>query len=248
MTEEQTMERPTALITGSGARVGRAIAYELARHHFKLVLHYHQNRSGVEETLQVVKELGGEGVIIQADLGQQSHRERLINATQAYAPLLNLLVNNASLFEPHPFASIPLSAWREMHEVNLIAPYILAQGLLDELGKAEGLIVNLCDISAERPLRGYAHYTASKAGLVGLTKALAVELAPKVRCVGISPGQVAWPPDYTEEQKEKLLLRIPMKRSGEPTDVACLVRFMMLEATYLNGVIIPVDGGLSCRY
>ena len=241
-------QSPTALVTGAGARVGRAIAYELARHHFHVILHYHRNQKGVEETLHQVKVLGGSGTIVQADLSQHSPREHLIQQVKAHSTHLKVLVNNASLFEPQAFASLQLEDWRQMHEVNLVAPYVLAQGLLTELTTAQGVIVNLCDISADNPLKGYAHYTASKAGLVGLTKALAVELAPRIRSVGISPGQVAWPPEYTDQQKQKLLNRIPMKQSGTPEDVARLVRFIVNEGSYLNGVIIPVDGGLSCRY
>ena len=109
-------------------------------------------------------------------------------------------------------------------------------------------MVALCDIGADRPVPGYAHYSVSKAGLVMLVKALAVELAPQVRCVGVSPGQVAWPPDYPEDKRERLAQRIPMKRVGDPEDVATLVRFLALEGVYLNGVVVDVDGGLAARY
>ena len=237
-----------ALVTGAGARVGRAIALELARHGFYIIVHYHQNRVGAQETLEHVKAMGGAGQIAQANLGDEMQRQALISTTQQACPTLDVLVNNASLFEPKAFAELKLSDWQSMFEVNVVAPYILSQGLLPQLKANQGLIVNLCDIGAERPLKGYTHYSSSKAALVGLTRSLAVELAPHIRCIGISPGQVAWPPDFSEAQKSKIIQRIPMARSGSPEDIARLLRFVLLEGHYLNGAVIPVDGGLSCRY
>ena len=240
--------RKFALITGAGARVGRAIAVELAQSKFHLFLHYHQNHHGAEQTLDLVKKSGGTGEIFQADLGQVQECQTLTDKVKERSQTLHLLVNNASLFYPCAFSQLDLVAWQEMFAVNLQAPYLLSHYLLDCLKQDGGLIINLCDIGTKRPLKGYSHYTSSKAGLVGLTKSLAVELAPSVRCVGISPGQVAWPEDYTQTQRDQLSQRIPMKKGGTPEDVATLVRYITLEGHYLNGTIIPVDGGLSCRY
>jgi pteridine reductase len=106
----------------------------------------------------------------------------------------------------------------------------------------------MCDIGADRPVSGYTHYSVSKAGLMMLVKAMAVELAPKIRTMGISPGQVIWPENYSETLRNQLKQRIPMKDVGTPTDVATLVRFLAVEGKYLNGEIIAVDGGLQCRY
>lgn len=238
----------TALITGAGARVGRAIAIELATHGFDLALHYHQNEKGILETLHIIESMGRQAITLKADLGDSLSRQSMIDQTLLWSNHLDMLVNNASLFEARPFEALNEEEWRRMLEVNLTAPFLLSQGLLKPLKAAQGVIFNLCDIGAERPLRGYSHYSTSKSALIGLTRALAIELAPTVRCVGISPGQVAWPPSYTAEQRERLSARIPMKESGTPEDIARLIRFLALEGRYINGAIIPVDGGLSCRY
>jgi pteridine reductase len=111
-----------------------------------------------------------------------------------------------------------------------------------------GVVVHLCDIGGDRPVRGHVHYSVSKAGIAMLVKAMAVELAPAVRTVGIAPGQVAWPEHYSAEKRAALTRRIPLGRPGSPEDVAVLVRFLATEAHYLNGVIVPVDGGLAVRY
>ena len=243
-----SINKKTAVITGSGARVGRAIALELAQANFHLCLHYNHNETGAKETKTLVESYGGSAKLFQADLSLEVECQNLIEQIKNSINRLDLLVNNASLFAPLPFDQLDLKSWQDMFAVNLQAPFLLSQGLLSYLKQTEGLIINLCDIGAERPLKGYSHYSSSKSGLIGLTRALAVELAPTVRCVGISPGQVAWPPHYSSSQREKLAARIPMQKGGTPQDIATLVRFIALEAQYINGAIIPVDGGLSCRY
>jgi pteridine reductase len=183
----------------------------------------------------------------------------VVGAVHAHWSALHVLVNNASLFYPVPFGDIKDAEWERMLAVNLLAPFRLSRDLLGHLQAADGdavgapagqhgLVVHLCDIGADRPVSGHAHYSVSKAGLVMLVKAMAVELAPAVRTLGVSPGQVAWPPDYSEDKRARLARRIPLQRVGAPEDVATLVRFLALEAHYLNGIVMPVDGGLACRY
>jgi len=252
-------QRPRALVTGAGIRVGRAIACELAAHGFDLALHYRSSRGPVEEVAAACRAHGAEVSVHQADLASVEGCRALVSAVRGHWEALEVLVNNASAFTPVPFAEIRDAQWEAMLGVNLRAPFLLSQGLLDALraGVSErvgapegqhGLVVHLCDIGAERPVSGYAHYSVSKAGLVMLVKAMAVELAPAVRTVGISPGQVAWPEDYDDAKRARLRRRIPLQRVGEPSDIARLVRFVATEAHYLNGAIVPVDGGLSKRY
>lgn len=253
------MTRPRVLVTGAGIRVGRAIAIEFASRGFEVAVHYHRSREAAEAVVEECKAAGGDGFSVSADLGDRASVTRLVDAVRERWDSLHALVNNASAFDPVPFDAIDASSWDRMLQVNLGAPFFLSQGLLPLLraasaadlgGPAEqgGTVVHLCDIGADRPVSGYAHYSVSKAGLVMLVKAMAVELAPQVRTVGVSPGQVAWPESYSEELRESLRKRIPMHRVGDVEDVARLVRFLVMEAHYLNGAIIPVDGGLACRY
>ena len=239
---------PHALVTGASERVGRAVARELARAGAHLYLHYRSNRAGAEETLRLIETEGGSGELLCADLGSREALRELTAEVLGRTARLDVLVNNASRFEPAPFEELSEGAWDEMIEVNLTAPMLLTHALLPALKRAQGVVINLCDIGAERPLKGYTPYSVSKAGLVMLTRSLAVELAPEIRCVGISPGQVAWPPTMPQAERDMLTRRIPMKRCGEPEDVARLARFVWREGGYLNGAVIPVDGGLSCRY
>jgi pteridine reductase len=248
-----------AVVTGAGIRIGRAIALELGSAGFHLALHYHRSRRPAEETLDAVRAAGGDGFLVQADLGDPSACRALCDEIRARMPTIHVLVNNASAFEPVAFEAITLDQWDAMLAVNLRAPFLLSQGLLPALQAADpaevgapsgqgGLVVQMCDIGGDRPVRGYAHYSVSKAGMIMLVKAMAVELAPSVRTVGIAPGQVVWPESYSQERRDKLTKRVPMGRVGSAEDVARLVRFLALEAHYLNGDVIPVDGGLHCRY
>jgi pteridine reductase len=253
------MDKPRALVTGASIRVGRAIAIELAQSGFDLALHYRSSLAPLEETAAACREAGAEVSLVQGDLATVAGCEAVVAHVKERFAGLELLVNNASAFSPVAFADITLSDWEGMLGINVRAPFLLSQGLLGLLHGGEparigapdgqhGVVVHLCDIGADNPVAGYAHYSVSKAGLVMLVKAMAVELAPAVRTVGVSPGQVAWPEDYSDAKRERLAARIPLKRVGEPGDIARLVRFLTLEGHYLNGVIVPVDGGLSKRY
>jgi len=240
--------RKRAVVTGAAVRVGRAIALELARSGFDVALHF-RNRPA-DDVVAECRAAGADAFAIQADLADPAQIDSLAAAVAARWDSLDLLVNNASIFEPAAFDKIDLASWDHMLAVNLRAPFHLSQRLLPLLRAVPGgaLVAHLCDIGADDPVSGFTHYSVSKAGLVMLVKAMAVELAPAVRTVGISPGQVAWPVDYDETKRASLARRIPMKRVGTPEDVARLVRFLALEAPYVNGAVIPVDGGLSIRY
>lgn len=236
-----------ALVTGASLRVGRAIALELARAGFDLLLHYRNSAREAQEVAEQCLLFGVDVRLFQADLASLDQVRALAERAADGGPLA-LLVHNASAYEGAPIEEISPEAWDAMLAVNARAPFFLTQGLLGPLRAAKGLIVTIVDIGAERPPAGYAHYSMSKAAAAMLVKAFAVELAPEIRSVGISPGQVAWPEHFSAETRARLAARIPLRRVGTPEDVAKLVRFLALEAPYIHGEIIAVDGGLSSRY
>lgn len=253
------MSRPTAVVTGAAIRVGRAIALELASAGFDLLLHHRSRPDEIDAVAAEARARGAAVEVVAADLGTSAGCDAVVDAARATFGALHLLVNNASVFYPVPFERIDEAEWDRVLAVNLKAPFLLSRGLLPLLRAADasawgappeqhGVVVHLCDIGADRPVSGHAHYSVSKAGLVMLVKAMAVELAPAVRTVGISPGQVAWPESYDAQTRAALSRRIPLGRVGAPEDVARLVRFLAMDAHYLHGVVIPVDGGLHARY
>jgi pteridine reductase len=250
--------RPLAVVTGAAVRVGRAIAVELARSGFDLLLHHRSRPAEIGEVREACAAHGATVGIVAADLATVAGCEAVIAAAAPLGPV-SALVNNASVFPAAAFVDIDAAAWDQVQAINVRAPFLLSRGLLDQLRAADatrfgapesqgGVVVHLCDIGAERPVSGYAHYSASKAALVMLVKAMAVELAPKIRTVGVSPGQVCWPEGWEPEQRERIRKRIPLARVGTAEEVASLVRFLVTEAHYLNGVVVPVDGGLGVRY
>jgi pteridine reductase len=160
---------------------------------------------------------------------------------------LDVLVNNASTFYATPLGEIKLTDWDDLVGTNLKAPLFLAQAAAPHLRTASGCIVNITDIHAERPLKNYVVYSIAKAGLAGLTRTLARELGPEIRVNGVAPGPVLWPDDgsFDELARQRVISSTLLKRAGEPEDVAAAVHFLVVDAPYVTGQIISVDGGRS---
>lgn len=240
------------MVTGAARRVGRAIALELGASGFDVLVHCHRSVDDAEAVADGVRAAGGEASVVATDLATVEGCAKLVEAVQARWSGLEVLVNNASVFEPRPLEAIDLAHWEWMHAVNSRAPFLLARDLVPLLrrGQLEAgpAIVNLCDVGTTHgALPRYLAYNASKIGIEMLTRTLALELAPEVRTMGVAPGQVVWPDDYDEAKRARIASRIPMQRVGTPEDVARVVRFLVLEGPYLNGAIVPVDGGLQHR-
>ncbi|NIV18499.1 MAG: SDR family oxidoreductase, partial [Woeseiaceae bacterium] len=147
---------------------------------------------------------------------------------------------------PTPLGSITEEQWADLVDSNLKAPLFLSQAAIPHLRANNGVIVNIIDIHARKPLRDHAVYGAAKAGLAMLTRSMARDLAPDIRVNGVAPGAILWPEQgMTDEIKEKILGEIPLGRAGEPSDIANAVLFLVRDATYTTGQIIAIDGGRS---
>ncbi|HEX8441036.1 SDR family oxidoreductase [Archangium sp.] len=239
---------PTAVVTGAGIRIGKAIALALAEVGYDLALHVNRSTEGAEEVAGKARALGRTATVYRADLGTPRELESLATTLREAHPTIDVLVNNAGIFERVAFENITRERYHRMMGINLEAPFFLTQALLPALRATPSpLVVNLTDIGAERAVSHYAHYTASKAGLLMLTRALAVELAPQVRVNGISPGTVIFPEDFDEATQKAILARIPLGRVGTAEDVARVVVFLAREAPYISGQVIAVDGARSAQ-
>lgn len=236
----------TALITGAAARLGRAIAEELHRDH-QVVVHYRHSAQAAQSLVSALNaKRPNSAAAVQSDLKSAADCEQLAETALGCFGELSLLVNNASAFYPTPIGSADEQQWEELMGSNLKAPFFLSQALASALARANGCIVNLADIHADKPMPSHTIYSAAKAGLVMMTKSLARELAPQVRVNAVAPGAILWPEQESQGyNKEQILARIPMKRSGDPTDIARTVRFLAADAPYITGQVIAVDGGRS---
>lgn len=234
------------LVTGAARRVGAAIAKCLHAAGATVVLHFQRSGGEAEalaHTLNTARP--GSASTVQGNLGEDGVPEAVVATALARHGRLDGLINNASSFFPTPLGSIDSAAWNDLIGSNLKGPLFLAQAAAPELRARGGTIVNIIDIHAERPLAHYPLYCAAKAGLLGLTRALAVELAPQVRVNGVSPGAVEWPDhiDIPDRERSAIIDHTLLKRVGTPLDIARTVRFLVLDAPYITGQIIAVDGG-----
>ena len=234
-----------ALVTGASRRIGAAIVRGLHAAGYRVLLHYHRS---ADEARQLAEELNADrpGSIVtqQADLDDTAALSGLVNQAIDAWGRLDALINNASTFYPTPLGTVTESQWDALLGSNLKAPFFLCQAAAPQLARRQGAIVNLVDVYAERPLKGYPAYSIAKAGLAALTRSLAVELAPDVRVNGVAPGAILWPEQTDGGQTQAdILARIPLARSGSPADIAGAVRFLLEGAHYVTGQIIAVDGG-----
>ena len=238
-------ERPVALITGAGRRVGAIIARTLHAAGYDLALHY---RHSINDARTLADELEqqrtGSTLLLQAELADLPALPVLIEQLLAYYGRLDGLVNNASAFYPTPPGTATPAQWNELFASNAQAPFFLSQAAIPALRETRGGIVNLVDIYAERPLANHPLYCMAKAALVAMTRSLALDLGPEIRVNGVAPGAVLWPSDgkpYTDQQA--MLARTPLQRAGSPEDVAGAVLWLLRDATFVTGQIIRLDGG-----
>jgi pteridine reductase len=236
----------TVLITGGAKRVGAAICRRLHAAGANLMLHY---RASAGEARLLQAELNHTRpksvALIQADLLDLPKLPSVVEQTLQSFGRLDALVNNASSFFPTPVGEITEANWTDLIGTNLQVPLFLAQAAAPALRKSQGAIVNLSDIHAERPLKNYVIYSIAKAGLAGLTRSLARELAPDVRVNAVAPGPILWPDDesFDELSRQRIISHTPLKREGTPDDIARAVHFLLAEADYITGETINVDGG-----
>jgi pteridine reductase len=242
-----SLESKVALVTGAARRVGAAIARRLHEAGASIVIHY---RGAEADATQLEKELNakraGSAVKVKGDLLAPVAPQALVSAALQRFARLDFLVNNASAFYPTPLGEIEAGHWEELIGSNLRAPLFLAQAAAPQLALAAGAIVNNADIHAERPLKDYLVYSVAKAGLVALTRALALELAPGVRVNAVAPGAIAWPEDgqFAPDERKRVVATTPLARTGSAEDIAQAVHFLC-GAPFVTGQVLAVDGGRS---
>ena len=243
------MQGKVVLITGGAKRVGAAICRRLHGEGASLMIHY---RSSAAEAEALRDELNrtrpDSAALVQADLHDVERLPELVAATVKHYGRLDVLINNASSFYPTAVGEIGEKDWHDLLGTNLKAPLFLSQAAAEPLRHSHGCIVNITDIHAERPMKSYVVYSIAKAGLVALTKSLAHELGPEVRVNAVAPGPIMWPeedPTFDDQERRRIVAHTLLKREGSPDDIARAVLFLVKDAPYVTGTILPVDGGRS---
>jgi pteridine reductase len=234
------------LVTGAARRVGKAIALELARAGFDVAVHYHHSDAEARAVAEEIHRLGRRAAIVRGDLGDPDTPARIVRETVDGLDRLDVLVNNASLFEKFPLEQTSPDVWDRTLQTNLVAPAMLIRAATPIMRAAgAGRVVSITDILADRPAANHAAYCASKAALASLTRCLALELAPQITVNAVAPGIAVFPEHYDQEIRDRLTSKVPLKRPGTPEDVAAAVRFLVTDGDYITGQILAVDGGWS---
>jgi pteridine reductase len=238
-----------ALITGAAHRIGAAIARLLHTQGMDLLIHYRNSAASAEALRDSLQSQRADSVmLVQADLQASESYPKLIESVLSFRGRLDLLVNNASSFYRTPLGDASIEQWDDLIGSNLKAPFFLSQAAAPLLRQYQGTIINLLDIHAERPLKGYPIYSIAKAGNAMLVKSLARELGPEIRVNGIAPGAILWPEQgLSQDDQATILERTAMKRPGTPDDIANTLLFLLRDAPYITGQIIAVDGGRTLQ-
>jgi pteridine reductase len=243
------LQNKVVLITGGAKRVGACISRELHAHGANLMIHYNTSNKEAKALQAELNLKRKDSVsIIQGDLLNMSVVTSLPAETVKRFGQLDILINNASTYEPTEIGNINEDNWQDLIGSNLKAPVFLCQAAAKELKKNKGCIINITDMHIESPKKGYVVYSVAKAGLVTLTKSLATELSPYVRVNAVAPGPVLWPennPQFDEVYRKRVISQTLLKKIGEPSDIANAVKFLAADAAFITGHVLAVDGGRS---
>ncbi|HUS89697.1 MAG TPA: 3-oxoacyl-[acyl-carrier-protein] reductase [Desulfosporosinus sp.] len=239
-----------AIVTGSGRGIGRAIALELAVAGAKVVVNYAGRVDKAEETVELIREAGGECLAVQADVSQTADVDRLIKTTLDHFGKINILVNNAGITRDSLLLRMKEADWDAVLATNLKGVFLCTKAVSKGMLKQRsGVIVNISSVVGLSGNAGQANYAAAKAGIIGFSKSIAKEFASRgIRVNAVAPGYIST--DMTETLAEgmqnEVLRAIPLGRLGKPEDVAKVVRFLVSpEASYITGQTLCVDGGME---
>lgn len=233
----------TALVTGASRRIGRAIATDLARHGWQVVLHYGSSADEAEEARLAIAASGGVAATVGADLADAAACERLLAESALLLGPVSCLVNNASLFIEDDIATLDPAVWDRQLAVNLRAPVLLAKAFAARLpADTEGHIINIIDQRVLAPTPEFLSYSIAKAGLLAATRMLAQALAPRIRVNGIGPGPVLANVFQSEAAFMAEVNSTLLRRATAPGEIAAVVRFL-LDASSVTGQMIAIDAG-----
>jgi pteridine reductase len=241
------LDHRVALVTGAGRRLGRAMAAALAGRGMTVAIHHNESGHGAQELKQEILELGGRAACFDADLTDAAAARSLPERVVRELGRLDVLVNSAAVMHRLSFEDTSAEQWDAIHDLNLRAVFFCTQGAAPALRASRGRVVNLADLAGLEPWSGFAAHSISKAGVIMLTKVLALSLAPDVTVNAIAPGAVLVPEDYDAEERERLARGTPLRRLGAPSDVISALLYLVEGGDFVTGEVLVVDGGRHIR-
>ena len=245
-------EDKKVLVTGASGGIGRAIAVEAAKEGYYVICHYNGNQAKAEETLNLIKAAGGQGELIKFDVSNREDCKTKLDALTEKHGVLWGVVNNAGITRDNTFAAMSGDDWDKVIHTNLDSFYNVINPLLlpmaSRKNKRGGRIITISSVSGVNGNRGQANYSAAKAGIIGATKALAVEVARRgITCNAIAPGviETEMTAAIDPEVYQMIMSTIPMNRAGQPEEIASAVNFLLSEgAGYMTRQVLVIDGGM----
>ena len=235
-----------ALVTGASSGIGEAIANRLAAAGATVIIVYRSHSATAKKTVANIEATGGEAIAFRADMAKERDIKSLFAQVLKKIGPLDILVNSAGMESKCPFLTMPVKDWDQVMSVNLRATFLCsqlaAQGMVK---KRRGVIINISSVHAVLPWAGYAHYCASKAGVIMLTRALAKAWAPEITVNSVAPGVI--PFADIDERGKRMIENTPARRGGTPAEIADAVIYFLKASNFVTGQILAIDGGLSQR-
>jgi len=235
-----TLKGRNALVTGAGRRLGRAFAEGLAAEGVNLIVHYGLSTVGAAEVVRTAESHGVQAVPLQADLNEPASVTSLFEEGVKALGGLDILINNAAIFEPVDLAHTTLDVWNRHISINLTAPFLLSQAFVKQ--GIKGDIINLLDWRALRPGADHFAYTIAKAGLAAMTRSVAIDAAPDVRVIGLALGAIL-PPPGSDSHDDSIIQDVPAARWGSPEEAWDALKMLLISPGYITGEILHLDGG-----
>ncbi len=248
MQSVDTLKGKTVLITGAARRLGRAMALAMAGAGADVAFTYHSSVNEGKETLRRIEAQGAQALALQCDLRDEKSLERAVTQTRERFARLDVLVNNAGVFQTAKLEEITAAQWDDVFAINVRAPFLAAKYCIPSLRQNRGRIINLGSLGGEKPWTTHAHYCSSKAALHMLTQVMAKALAPEIAVNCVAPGMIdAGGAERYPELLQRVAEQTPMKKPGTPEDVVSAVMYFATAPHFITGQVLTADGGLGLR-
>jgi NAD(P)-dependent dehydrogenase (short-subunit alcohol dehydrogenase family) len=239
----EILEKRVALVTGAAKRIGKSLALALAKEGLGIAIAYKDSESDARQTVGEIESLGVPALAIRCDVRDPDSVREAVDSAIARFGKLDLLVNNAGVFETAVLEQISVAQWDAMFETNTRGPFLMAQAAFPHLKESRGRIINIGSLGGLHPWPTHAHYCTSKAALHMLTQTMSKAFAPEISVNCVAPGMIVT--GEVSEEYAHFALKTPMQRNGTPEDVAAAVIFFATAPQFITGQILSVDGGLG---